>query len=113
MQRAQLTFRRGFVVVPGNMHSQAATMTLAPGETEGGPENRHRGSDQWLYVVAGRGTAVLDGTPHQLAPGTLLFIERGRSHEIRNEGDEPLKTLNVYVPPAYSPAGGTLPPGEP
>jgi hypothetical protein len=27
-------------------------MTLGPDETEGGPDNRHRGADQWLYVIS-------------------------------------------------------------
>jgi hypothetical protein len=32
--------------------AQAASMTLQPGQSTGGPENRHPDSDQWLYVVA-------------------------------------------------------------
>jgi hypothetical protein len=59
MQRKYLQFRRGFRVVPGEAHSQAAQRTLGPGETDGGPDNRHRGADQWLYVVSGTGTAVV------------------------------------------------------
>ena len=33
---------------------RAAEMVLPPGKTEGGQENRHRGADQWLYVVGNR-----------------------------------------------------------
>jgi oxalate decarboxylase/phosphoglucose isomerase-like protein (cupin superfamily) len=33
-------------------------------------------------------------------------------HEIKNTGTAPLKTLNVYVPPAYSPEGDELPAGK-
>lgn len=29
------------------------------------------------------------------------MIERGETHEIRNEGSKPLETLNLYVPPVY------------
>ena len=32
--------------------------------------------------------------------------------EIRNTGDGPLKTLNVYVPPAYTEDGDELPAGK-
>lgn len=46
MARKQLRFGDGFSVVPANRRAQAATMVLAPGDCEGGPENRHRGSDQ-------------------------------------------------------------------
>ena len=42
MRHKHLQFGHGFKVVLGDGHSQAAQMTLAPGETEGGPDNRHR-----------------------------------------------------------------------
>jgi mannose-6-phosphate isomerase-like protein (cupin superfamily) len=40
------------------------------------------------------------------------LIERGVKHEIRNTGRTPLKTLNVYVPPAYKKSGDELPRGR-
>lgn len=112
MQRKQLQFGEGFHVLFGNARSQAAQMTLAPGDREGGPDNRHRGADQWLYVVAGRGAATVDGERVELREGTLLLIPRDTPHEIRNLGDGPLKTLNFYVPPAYTLAGEELPAGR-
>ncbi|RYE65571.1 MAG: cupin domain-containing protein, partial [Rhizobiaceae bacterium] len=39
--------------------------------------------------------------------GSLLLIERGERHEIRNTGDAPLVTINFYTPPAYT-QGGVL-----
>jgi mannose-6-phosphate isomerase-like protein (cupin superfamily) len=110
--RKQLRFGGGFSVVLRNKHAQAATMVLAPGDTEGGPENRHRGSDQWLFVLSGSGIAHIAGRRQALRPGTLLLIERGTAHEIRNTGRTPLKTLNVYVPPAYTSRGDPLPRGK-
>jgi mannose-6-phosphate isomerase-like protein (cupin superfamily) len=80
-------------------------MTIAPGGKEGGPDNRHRGADQWMFVVAGRGEARIGRRRLQLGPGVLLLIERGEKHEIRNTGRGNLKTLNLYVPPAYTRAG--------
>ena len=112
MQQKHLRFGQGFRVVMTNGRAQAAQMTLGPGESEGGPENRHRGADQWLFVVAGTGEAVVDGAAHALSAGTLLLIERGERHEVRNTGEEPLKTLNVYVPPAYTEEGDELPAGR-
>ena len=100
------------LILLGDGHSQAAQMTLAPGETEGGPDNTHQGADQWLFVVAGTGVAVVEGDRVALRQGTLLLIQRGEAHEVRNTGDGPLKTLNVYVPPAYTDEGEELPAGE-
>jgi mannose-6-phosphate isomerase-like protein (cupin superfamily) len=53
--------------------------------------------------------------PHEggeLREGTLLLISRGDKHEIRSTGTEPLRTLNVYVPPAYTDGGEELPAGQ-
>jgi len=110
--KKQLGFGRGFRVAFANRHAQAAEMVIAPGDAEGGPGNRHRGADQWLYVVSGRGTARVDGRVIALKRGTLLLIERRQEHEIRNDGRAPLKTLNVYVPPAYDRRGNTIGPGK-
>jgi len=88
-------------------------MTLRPGESEGGWDNRHKGADQWLFVVNGTGVALIEEEQIELRAGTLVFIGRGERHEIRNTGDGPLKTLNVYAPPAYSEEGNELPAGKP
>lgn len=108
-----LRFGEDFSVVLGNKRSQAATMTVMPGKSEGGPDNYHRGSDQWLFVVSGNGKAIVSGRPHALRPGSLLLIGRGETHEIKNTGRTKLKTVNFYVPPAYTKSGNALPPGKP
>jgi mannose-6-phosphate isomerase-like protein (cupin superfamily) len=108
MKRKQLRFGQGFSVILGNARSQAAQMVIAPGDAEGGPDNRHRRADQWLYVVFGKGVARIGGRTLPLRNGTLLLIERGDRHEIRNNGHAPLKTLNFYVPPAYTKSGDEL-----
>lgn len=112
MQHKHLRFGEGFQVVLGDEHSQAAQMTLAPGGTEGGPDNRHEGADQWLFVVGGEGAAIVEGERLELREGTLVLIRRGEVHEIRNTGAEPLRTLNVYVPPGYTAEGDELPAGK-
>ena len=108
MKKATLRFGEGFRVAIGNRRSQAATMTIKPGDSEGGPDNRHRGADQWLFVESGSGLAIVNGRRSKLRAGSLILIERGNRHEIRNTGRTPLKTLNVYVPPAYTKAGDEL-----
>jgi mannose-6-phosphate isomerase-like protein (cupin superfamily) len=112
MKRKQLSFRRGFHVAIDARKAQAAQMTIAPGGKEGGPRNRHRGADQWLFVVSGRGEASVGGRKLPLGPGDLLLIEKGERHEISNTGRTNLKTLNFYVPPAYTKSGNPRPAGR-
>jgi mannose-6-phosphate isomerase-like protein (cupin superfamily) len=112
MEHRHLQFGDGFSVLFGDTRSQAAQMTLAPKASEGGPENRHVAADQWLFVVSGSGLAIVDGKRMQLKRGALIRIERGEAHEIRNIGRRPLRTLNIYVPAAYSSSGNELAAGR-
>lgn len=91
----------GFRVLAGTERSQGAIMTLAAGETTGGPDNRHASSDQWLFVASGSGSAIVEGERVALAAGDLLLVAAGESHEIRSADDASLVTVNVYAPPAY------------
>jgi mannose-6-phosphate isomerase-like protein (cupin superfamily) len=109
MKKKHLRFGKGFRVALSNARSQAAEMVIAPGDGEGGPHNRHRGADQWLFVVAGTGSARVNGKRHPLRAGSLLLIERADEHEIKATGREPLRTLNFYVPPAYTARGEERP----
>lgn len=112
MKRKVLGFAQGFRVLLGNRRSQAATMVLNPGKSEGDASNRHRGADQWLYVESGSGVATVNRKRYKLKPGTLLLIEKGDEHEILNDSRGVLKTLNFYVPPAYDREGDELPRGR-
>jgi len=112
MQHKQLRLAKDFQVAIGNRRSQAAEMALPPGECEGGPDNRHRGADQWLFVVSGSAMAMVDGKRVRPKAGTVLLIEKGENHEIRNTGTTPPKTVNFYVPPAYNAEGDELPRGR-
>jgi mannose-6-phosphate isomerase-like protein (cupin superfamily) len=113
MKYKHLKYGAGFRVAFNVRQAQAAEMVIAPGDSEGGPDNRHRGADQWLYVVSGIGLAIVDGVEQKLRAGSLLVIENGETHEIRNTGCILLKTLNFYYPPAFDDEGDPLPAGEP
>ena len=86
MKRKQLKLRSNFQVVLGNQRSQATEMVLAPGKTEGGAGNRHRGADQWLLVMAGTGRAKVNRRSYPLKAGTLMlsFDPTGKTPVLRN-----------------------------
>ena len=117
MRNRQLQFGEGFRTVFDVRQVQAAEMVIAPGGHEGGPDNRHRGADQWLFVVDGHGAAQVEDAGGrrrriELEPGTLLVIEHGERHEVDNTSDVPLKTLNFYYPPAFDAKGEPIGPGK-
>ena len=100
MKRIQVRMDSEFKVLASSDHAQVAVMVVPPG-LDDGAMSTHRNSDQWLYVIAGRGSAVVDGTEVMLQPGTLLLIEANEAHQIKAVGTQPLETLNFYAPPAY------------
>lgn len=112
MRSKQLQFGTGFRVAFDVRLAQAAEMVIPPGGSEGGGDNRHRGADQWLYVVSGTGVAIVEGERVPLKAGRLLVIERGEHHEVRNTGRSMLKTLNFYYPPAFDADGNAVGAGK-
>jgi mannose-6-phosphate isomerase-like protein (cupin superfamily) len=76
-------------------------MVLGPGESSGPYGTDHATSEQVLYVVDGLGRATVAGRRRELKAGDCLVIQAGERHQISNVGRRPLRTLNVYAPPAY------------
>jgi len=100
--------RRGeFNPLVATRGAQAAMMTLPKGgASDEVPSNEHPKCEQWLFVISGTGEAIVGKSSRslrrrKLSEGSLLVIERRELHQIRNTGAEPLRTINVYVPPAY------------
>ena len=83
-------------------------MVLRPGQDTGEPENEHARSEQWLYVVSGSGRALVNKRRVLIKEGSLLLIEKGEIHQVKNTGRVPLATINLYVPPAYTEVGEPL-----
>jgi mannose-6-phosphate isomerase-like protein (cupin superfamily) len=115
MKHVKTGSKRGkFNVLFATHSAQAAMMTLRPGGTsEDEPANEHRRSEQWMFVVEGSGEALVGKERGalrrvKLAKNSLLVIEKGELHQIKNTGKKSLITLNVYAPPAYDKAGEPL-----
>ncbi|HEX5105971.1 MAG TPA: cupin domain-containing protein [Pirellulaceae bacterium] len=116
MKQVQTTLHRGrFQPLAATRRAQVAKMELRPGESSDEEvSNEHPRSEQWLYVVRGTGSATViprHGRRRRipLKAGSLLVIEAGERHQIRNTGRKLLSTVNFYVPPAYSKGGNVLP----
>lgn len=84
-------------------HSQLVVMALRPGEEIG--EEVHE-VDQFIYLVKGKGQAVLAGAVAPFEEGEALCIPAGKLHNVRNTGDTPMKLFTVYSPPEH--AAGTV-----
>lgn len=61
---------------------------FAPGQVA--PGHAHQDMCEVFFATAGRGTIVVDGTPHALTPGVCVAVVPGEVHEVQNTGTEPL-----------------------
>jgi mannose-6-phosphate isomerase-like protein (cupin superfamily) len=116
MQRFKTGKLKGEFDLIGKSRSvQAGMVTLKPGGTSSDePENEHRRSEQWLFVLSGTGEATIGKRRSslrrvKLVADSLLHIEKGELHQIKNTGRKPFRTINFYAPPAYDSDGDAIP----
>jgi uncharacterized cupin superfamily protein len=70
--------------------------TLAPGAVSA-LAHAHTRQDEFIYVLEGHPTLVLDGTPHALAPGMCAGFRAGTgiAHQLRNDTTAPVVVLEI------------------
>lgn len=106
MKHIKTGTKRGFFEVLATTRAgQAAMMVLGPGQSTGEPDNEHPKSEQWLFVIAGTAKALVNGRRITLRENSLLLIEKGEVHQIKNAGRKRLVTISFYAPPAYTKDG--------
>ncbi len=66
----------------------------------GTPPHYHANSDEYLYVLSGRGTFWMQDPANQseFAPGELLFFRRGTVHALPDILEEPVVFFSVDTP---------------
>ncbi len=103
----------------GTANAVAQRATLGPGTdfealeqtvlecAPGGSQPRATGSDEEvLFVLSGRGSLVLDGVAHALAPETGAYLAPGDDYELRGEPGDPLRLIAVRIPDPDAAAPG-------
>ena len=63
------------------------------------PAHTHDAQEEIVFVLSGVGSVLLDGQPFSLHPGTFVFIPPGVQHQVRNEGNTPVRLLYAFSPP--------------
>ena len=111
---SKVDWKREFDVLFSSRNAQVATMVLKPGDcSDDSVCNEHPNSEQWVYIVSGTGsiTTAKRGARNRttkLKAGDIVLIEKAERHQIRNIGKRPLRTMNLYVPPAYDNDGEVI-----
>lgn len=66
---------------------------MVPGSSNGLHE--HIDNAEIIYVISGKGYAIVDGEKEILVPGVVTYCKKGSSHAIFNDGCEDLVCFNV------------------
>ena len=61
----------------------------------------HDAEDDSFFVLEGEMTFLLDSGPVAAPPGTFVLIPPGVRHGFRNDGDVPVRMLNVHAPAGF------------
>ena len=75
--------------------------TVFEGRTEplqGPPLHRHKGQDEWWYILEGQFRFEVDGQEIYARTGDTVFAPRGSSHTFQNVGDTPGRTITTAIP---------------
>ncbi len=92
------TIRELFGLPTGGVeHQSLAEATLAPGQAT--QRHYHRASEEIYFVLDGEGELELDGERRRVGAGEAVAIPPGAWHELRAEGDRPLRILCCCAPP--------------
>jgi quercetin dioxygenase-like cupin family protein len=100
-----------YLLGPQNCSTRNLTFGLAefPGGTLA-TAHSHDTQEEILYTLSGVGTIIAGGQEARMEPGVAVFIPPGLAHQIRVDGDEPLKVVTLFSPPvipgAYDPGKG-------
>src|SRR5271165_4382017 len=67
----------------------------APGKS---PAVTNPVAEEVLYVVSGTGSCLIDGIPHDLCPGTGVYVPPGSEYIVENTSSEPLNVVSACCP---------------
>jgi mannose-6-phosphate isomerase-like protein (cupin superfamily) len=87
-------------VLPGYRVDHGGVAGHGPGERSH-PEGRHVHTTPEAFVIlAGRGTAEVDGTSTRIEAGDVLVIEPGEDHHLVSAPDNRLTVVWLHLEPA-------------
>jgi mannose-6-phosphate isomerase-like protein (cupin superfamily) len=73
-----------------------ARFTVPPGVTSAA--DCHEVREIWL-VQSGSGLLTLDGVPDRLVAGEVRYFESFRTHQLHNDGTEPIELVSIWWRP--------------
>ena len=64
-------------------------------------EHVHDGEDDAFLILEGEMTFTIEGEDVAAPPGTFVLVPPGVRHGFRNDGDVPVRMLNLHAPGGF------------
>jgi mannose-6-phosphate isomerase-like protein (cupin superfamily) len=61
----------------------------------------HQDEDDAFYILEGEMTFVVEGEDVAAPPGTFVLVPPGVGHGFRNDGEIPVRMLNLHAPAGF------------
>ncbi len=61
----------------------------------------HHDEDDAFFIMEGEMTFLLEDGPTVAPPGTFVLVPPGVEHGFRNDGDVPVRMLNIHAPAGF------------
>lgn len=87
----------------------ADVVSYAPGAEN---HDHYHQSESFIYILQGQCEMFINGEGHHIGPETMVFLEPGDKHWMRNEGNTEMKIIEAFAPNAdyhsFDPSGKSL-----
>ena len=70
---------------------------------EGPGAHKHDENEEVFYVLEGTASILIGEKWHHLSAGSFCLVPRGIMHDFRNEGSQPIRLLNFFLPGPFEP----------
>ena len=67
----------------------------------GPPIHAHAAEDDSFYILEGELTFRVEDDEVVASPGTFVLVPPGLQHTFRNDGDAPVRMVNVHAPAGF------------
>jgi mannose-6-phosphate isomerase-like protein (cupin superfamily) len=61
----------------------------------------HEEEDDSFFILEGEMTFIVEGEDVAAPPGTFVLVPPGVEHAFRNDGDIPVRMLNIHAPAGF------------
>jgi len=84
----------------------AENMAVGLGKFKSGQKcapHKHNDSEEAYYILKGKGVVKVNEEKYEVSEGNVVFVPKGFTHQIMNDGEEDLVFIWIMAPPGDVP----------